>query len=316
MDNGQTGETYHCALRLIWTRLVVDIYQGLSGNIAREICSYIQNHPLLVLDETGVSLYDAVNKRVSGHLVDVPSEIYPPFLLIYLGNKQVFVYKVSKLMQGGHFCTAFLIAPGRETIEFPKSTYERICPGAFYHPSAGVIYLFGGLEAGCSSEKLSLKQGKWRDVGDMHEVRSHFQPCSYGDWVYLCGGGTVSIETFHLLTHQFTVLPILLPEKTESVTVISKGYLCILTPFYLTKVHLKSQFLSYTHRPCGAVWSWSTPVHYGSSVYLFFARLKAVVLQVDLDTGEVRSKAEIRTLRIPKHGLPGDDTLSPFLVVC
>lgn len=302
---------------LLWIRSQAEIYQRISRNIAREIYEYLRPlRPLIVLDETGIALFDVGKRRIIEHLVDLPGTSEGHFQLLYMGQRGIFLYKIQRMLQGGSRNSAFLYQINNQLTELPKSISSRMCPGPYYDPFSMSIYLFGGQFSGNSSEKLDLTSYQWADSGKMKASRSHFHPCRWKEEVYLCGGGTVSIETFNPYTGLYTLLPIQLPEMTESLAIAFEGKICVLTPFYMTKIDVNSCSLHSNKRNMSSVWSWSTPVLHESSVYLLFARLKEVVLGIGLDTGEIMMKIELMTLRIPKHGLPKDDTKTPFLVIC
>ena len=86
----------------------------------------------------------------------------------------------------------------------------------------------------------------------MMEARYLFNPCEHQGLVYLCGGGTVTVETFRVEAGEFSLLDIRLPEKDSGCLVdISDSELVIRSKEYVTKWSLSSNFslLSQTHHP-------------------------------------------------------------------
>lgn len=67
----------------------------------------------------------------------------------------------------------------------------------------------------------------------MHACHSHFNPCKFKNYLYICGLGSDSIEAMDLLALTFHNLPLRLPEKNsacclfvdnEELVIISKRY--------------------------------------------------------------------------------------------
>lgn len=77
---------------------------------------------------------------------------------------------------------------------------------------ADLLYIFGGEAGGdlFESEVYSLGRRISRALPNMQNARSTFSPCVYTGNILLPGGSPI-IESFHIQTETYTVLPVLFP---------------------------------------------------------------------------------------------------------
>lgn len=84
-------------------------------------------------------------------------------------------------------------------------------------------------------ERLSFQEDKWKSLGDMIHARCNFNPCDLYNTIYLCGGGTDSIETFDPKNNSFHPLSARLPEKTPCGVFVELGKLIVLSGNFVSK---------------------------------------------------------------------------------
>jgi len=105
-------------------------------------------------------------------------------------------------------------------------TCSRRCPGLSHVSALDSIYLFGGGFSGQgrsyigepfrSVESFSMQTGDWTELPNMNTARLSFNPCQHAALLYLCGGGTTSVETFEPSTRTFVLLgDFVLPEMVK-----------------------------------------------------------------------------------------------------
>lgn len=93
------------------------------------------------------------------------------------------------------------------------------------------VYVFGGstYHSIASAERFDLSSQQWIPLPNMLSPRSFFNACCKDKFVYLCGGRTVTCETFNLDTEVYTLLPVALPELDWVVSLIYKDELVVIT---------------------------------------------------------------------------------------
>ena len=101
---------------------------------------------------------------------------------------------------------------------------------------AGWVHVFGGVSLGGrlmnSAERIDAlaDYSGWENCGCMLTPRRCFNPCVVGRRVYICGGfDTRNSEVFDADSTVYSLLPFLLPDVSEAVTVNIAGDITVIT---------------------------------------------------------------------------------------
>lgn len=277
---------------LKWTQLNT-VYRQLSSNITREICEYLKALKALITAEGSVILFFHFDSDTWQPLFKFISRVdIHSASMIYLDSQHVFACGGSSYSS---FDTnaqdqAVLLSPG--DVEMLESmTRARWGHGLLLN--SGEIYAFGGtsLASLASDAKLkqyeeySLQKKKWEKGTEMVNSRAFFAICRYADQVYLCGGGTRSVECFSLLHRSFTPLLFQLPEESSSLATVQGYRLTVITQTHVGVWDVRDGHrVSSKKRPFGAVWSLCMPVVRAGCIYVVdFGICKGI----SLETGEI-----------------------------
>jgi len=159
----------------------------------------------------------------------------------------------------------------------------------------GLIYVFGGWNpSSCnayiaqsvrSAERMHPKvHTEWTEIPPMSAGHSCFNPLSWLDSLFLCGGNTNAIEQFHPATLTYTLLAWRLPEGLgPALAVLDSQYLLVVTSNALSTVYPSLVLRSFAHER-NYPYSNASPVLHERGVY-FTQEIKW--MQVDSRTGEV-----------------------------
>ena len=111
------------------------------------------------------------------------------------------------------------------------------------------VFVFGGCEhyigsgkdltVHCEALTLALPRG-WKQLPDMLEGKSVFNPCLYQELIYLCGFGSTAIEAFNPANSSFEELNLALPEAHTCLLYVSNSVLLVYTTTYLLRFSVNS----------------------------------------------------------------------------
>lgn len=225
----------------VWLFYRYHLRDALSLNIIREICLYIADFSGVLAHITATSM----------RLFDCHSLTWAPQVMLQTSIRANEESSWVILEDGCLFCSgggyskcqtarvwkeAYLLSPEGEVEGLPWMISARCWHGviALHHS----VYIFGGagkvntdkctIHTGdCNnntvagmrysalreSEKIELSSARaWVDLPDMREKRSHFNPCQFDEFIYLCGCGSGLVEAFIPLSNLYLPLPLSFPE--------------------------------------------------------------------------------------------------------
>lgn len=268
---------------IVWAHLET-LYRRLSGNVIREICDYLHDKKALVALEGKSVLTFNIETLTWQLLFQLPSPIpLKTASLLYLDDQQIFASGGSEDSCEKSTSLAFLLSPecmGR------VGSMARARQGHALLQDSEKVLVFGGASGLAVDSELKVYeeynlQGKrWKLGAEMIHARAFFTVCRYSCTVYLCGGGTRTVESFNLLACSFTQLPFQLSEESSCLAAVQGCRLTVLTQTNLQVWDLREgQRVSSKKRPFGAVWSVCTPVIRAKVAYLVdFGICKAINL--------------------------------------
>lgn len=112
------------------------------------------------------------------------------------------------------------------------------------------MYVFGGckhyagsfkdLTVHCEAMTLATPRG-WKQLPDMLEGKSVFNPCLYQDIIYLCGFGSTVMEAFNPANSSFIGINIALPEAHTCLLYVHNAVLLVYTTTYILRFSTPSQ---------------------------------------------------------------------------
>lgn len=183
---------------------------------------------------------------------------------------------------------------------------SRRCPGIFYVATAEIVCLFGGGFSGHgkiyagepfrTAEYFSMQNGQWTELPNMTTARLSFNPCQHAGLVYLCGGGSTTVETFDPTTRRFVLLPdFVLPDmvKFGSATAVAEDVIVVYGMLGVCKwsVTRRKEVFAAQHDRLFA-WSNSSPVLHEGRIYIFSLGESCIVV------GNTDSGVSPRQLRL------------------
>ena len=107
----------------------------------------------------------------------------------------------------------------------------------------GTIFVFGGrskLGNLRAFEKLPKNSLFWSASGEMAEIRVFFTPCVLDFRVYLCGGGTNTIESFDPPSEQFTTVPVSIPYYSQNYACVYERRIYLFGPVGYSVVRVET----------------------------------------------------------------------------
>jgi hypothetical protein len=149
--------------------------------------------------------------------------------------------------------------------------------------TAEIVCLFGGGFSGLgkiyagepfrTAECFSMQNGQWTELPNMTTARLSFNPCQHAGLVYLCGGGSTTVETFDPTTRRFVLLPdFVLPDmvKFGSATAVAEDVIVVYGMLGACKwsVTRRKEVFAAQHDRLFA-WSNSLPVLHEGRIYIF-----------------------------------------------
>ena len=129
-----------------------------------------------------------------------------------------------------------------------------------------------------TTEVMRVDEKSWRPIPDMKEARYCFNPCLYNGMIYLCGYGTVNMETFNPETCEFVSpsLSVTLPESHFCCTVEHEGHLLVVSYSYITRYKMEGSSLikvdERREQVSRTVWQNSSPRMLGNNVFFLRTR--------------------------------------------
>ena len=128
------------AVKLYWVKNAGVVYGSISGNILREVCSYLNGSPLLVS-----VLSDKLQCFNCTHMYWEPPISLSTTLDVdqYTASVLVGAYEVFAVGGGSYYYRAYLISAGQVTKLNSMSTGRQF-PGLFYDASWKSVLVFGG----------------------------------------------------------------------------------------------------------------------------------------------------------------------------
>lgn len=260
---------------LVWMRRTSAPMSRLSGNITREIYTYLQ--PLLCLpwvNSHQIRYYDFQRQTIL-EPVPLKSAIQASW------NSRWAVIDIDRLVLcGGNEVLDRFSVRGRQRTSC-TATAECILPDMLEgHSCCGLIVwkctvqVFGSLigKAVARCESLDLREpSQWEQLPDMHQARAKFTPTLWKEAIYLCGGHhNNTLEVFD--GHRMQLLGLRLPESGKSLSCIGRNSLLVLTSNYLTILSSKASNIHtriIKHSPT-TVFAFTEPVCYREEMYCFY----------------------------------------------
>ena len=241
-----------------------------SLNILREVCAYLCTQLFPCICDCFLRLYNPDTQLITKFPLDV-NLVGSTF--ISLDTNNVLCLGRRPASTGVYD----LILTSLQLVVLPGLSTPREAPGAVSCWKTGCVYAFGGYGHPndlASSEKYSLSDKRWEELGAMQEPRSYFTPCHYRALIYLVGYAA-AVETFNPTTEAFALLPLTLPlqlSDTRSVAFVNHGDLYLLTSTKqagVWKVDSEGEFRRWrTGETC---WSTHQPLVVGSVVLIAWA---------------------------------------------
>jgi len=256
-------------VQVVWT-----LYKRLSGNVIREICDYLQDRKALIAVEGRKVLKFSIATLTWQPLFQLPQTLPLQASLLYISHQQLFLSGGFDHSSQKAASPAFLLSPGGVEL---VGSMTRARQGHALLLDSGEVLVFGGTSAAGVAVDAKLKvcersnlQGNWWKLGrEMVHARAFFTLCRHSCEVYLCGGGTRTMESFNLLSSSFTLMPFQLCEESPCLSVVQGYRLTVLTQTSLQVWDLRQgQRISSRKRPFGAIWSTCPPIVRANLVYL------------------------------------------------
>ena len=203
----------------------------LSGNILREVCSYLRPVLFPYIHQDHVYVYNHDTHMCSERLLY--TSFYGCTFVVCEDNSMMCVGDSPKSVLVRSLNLTSLELTDLHSMHLPRE-------------AAGVIridicvYVFGGRdEKSCEVYELQ----EWKEVGAMQCVRCYFTPCFHRSVIYLAGYAAV-VESFDAVTHTFTPLLLYLPStlhRCKSIAFIANGELCILAVMQIARWKVESE---------------------------------------------------------------------------
>ena len=207
---------------------------GVSFNILREVCAYLYSLCFPSVSGNKVCLYDIETGIVTEHLITVK---FKRSSFVEIDATTVFC--IGNTPASNEMYSLDLTTMRLTPLPALHTARDRpgVVKGEGQHTDS--VYVFGGYAYPgylTSCEKYAVREGKWRDLGNMRYRRCYFTPCTFKVRIYLVSTyklGVRAIETFDPDTDTFEKLSISLPREVEygcaSVTFVTQGELVLLT---------------------------------------------------------------------------------------
>lgn len=160
----------------------------------------------------------------------------------------------------------------------------RLRPGIVYDNDTTSVFTFGGAEEGGAFMKTAIRyrysrpdnflagcnsSGAWESMSDMAQPRASFNPCIYGGYIYIAGGGHPTIEVYDPASLQ--IKPLYRDQYVDPDISIMVAHMDNLVMFGGTKVFRLSystgRVVEERERMAGPGWSNVTPVVAEKAVY-------------------------------------------------
>ena len=191
-------------LLLAWVRSHLLPFRRLGPNLLSEVCTFLGHCPsILCQDEDRLYAFTPARGKWRSYSVSLP------------GLNRLKVVGAVKVGEQCWFLTtaslpeeyAYIVSSNKA--EIVRVNWRAAC-GLLYYFSQNRIYLFGGLHLSAPTKdanSFALTSRSSQSLDCMHQSRSAFAPCWYGNVAYLIGGGSRFIETFHPVWGVFALLP-------------------------------------------------------------------------------------------------------------
>ena len=266
---------------LVWVRGTPSHLSRLSGNVTREINTYLQ--PLLCLAWVNYHQVRYYDFRTQTIRLAIPLQT----AIQASWNSRWTVVDAERLVLcGGSDVRSYLQLPWQTAYEVHRSGRVQQLPDMLEGRSCCgmvvwkfTVHVFGSYQgqtlARC--ESLGLREPtQCERLPDMHKARAKFTPSLWQEAVYLCGGipGNDTMETFD--GHRMKLLGVRLPEGGTSLSCVDRDSLLVLSCNHSTILSSTgaSEALSVTarivkHRPYH-VFAFTEPVLYQGEMHCFY----------------------------------------------
>ena len=153
-----------------------------------------------------------------------------------------------------------------------------------YDNDSASVFVFGGAEEGGAFMKTALRYcysrpdnflaganaaGAWSNIPDMAQPRASFNPCVFGGYIYIAGGGHPTIEVYDPATSQ--IKPLYRDQYVDPDVSVLVAHMDNLVMIGGTKVYRLSysmrRIVEERGRMAGPGWSNVTPVISEDAVY-------------------------------------------------
>ena len=285
-------------VKLLWVRHSVQLYKRLSLNITREVCTYVRNSHVLIAVQPHRVVTFSLDTLQPVSLFELRERVVvgsgAAFCMV--GEKKVF------LCGGGEEeldCKAYIDSNTAFVLKesgvklLPSLKDSLRAPGLYFHRARNSVYVFGGRDrygkSLDSAQTLPLKAASnWQCLPTMSNARAFFNPCATESLVFLVGGWTTSIETYSLITHNFTLFELELPidfARSACTAVLNAYSVIALAPTMLCEAEEHCTRWKRTQEvQLQSTWSNCRPWVQGGRVYVV-SMLYGVCRGVDLTCG-------------------------------
>ena len=285
-----------------WACRYAQLFSPLSVNVIRECCLCHSGdvQRLLAFQGTRVLWFDptpGVWKDFCTYTVPRNFE----YTALFVSPTQVLVTGRDVLPN----VSAFLLSTTGECTPFPSLLTPRRYHGIASDWRLEVVFVFGGVREGNphpalklkAAETLNLSENEWKSLEELPNPRSHFNPCSLFQDIYLAGGGSITVDVFNQQSLEYRSTPCELPSdylQGGTLVFMSRGLLVLLCRTYICslKVDTLEVVAARTHKPT-PVLPRCLPMVRGKVVYTVDWNL--VCKGISVDTGEAVSEAPCPT---------------------
>lgn len=159
------------------------------------------------LSNRTIGIFNPERQSLCQHLISASVSLYEYSSWCFAEHSQVAICGGYNEQKGRCTRSAILVDPLTTAVsKLPQMLQPRRRGGLLYHNHC--LLMFGGYNSDYLSqvEQFDFSARIWTKVGNMNEARSAICPVQNSDKVLLAGDGSKSIESFCLLTRQFTTL--------------------------------------------------------------------------------------------------------------
>ena len=200
--------------------------------------------------------------------------------------------------------STYEITPLGCTSPLPDLQYARYLHGSIYLPSLHSLYVFGGMRGSAahitdtpSCECLPLNTddtSQWKALPKMQIPRKRFNPCWFGNLIFLCGSPNPVIETFDPVEVCMNVMTFRLPEQPSAcILYVQNDELQILSDNFLSEYVFESDRIAhkgaFPHKRLAVLPNSAVEVYNG----VVYVGSEAGVVEIEASTGNKAVRQEV-----------------------